>query len=203
MDKLQVREVILVEGKYDKITLDAVVDGLIFPVDGFSIFKDKARKELLRRLAQERGVVILTDSDGGGVVIRSHLKSILPPEGVKEAFIPDIPGKERRKRRPGKAGKLGVEGMSPEVLRQALLRAGVGLETERASERNPFTKARLYALGLTGVPDARERRLALQKALGLPENLSTNALCALLGAITTPEEVEGLISRCHSGENKL
>lgn len=201
MDKLQVREVILVEGKYDKITLDAVVDGLIFPVDGFAIFKDKARRELLRRLAQERGVVILTDSDGGGLVIRNHLKGVLPPERVKEAFIPDIPGKERRKRRPGKAGKLGVEGMEPEILRQALLRAGVGLETER--RENPFTKAKLYALGLTGVPDARERRLALQKALGLPENLSTNALCGLLGAIATPQEVEGLISRCQSGENEL
>ena len=107
MDKLRVREVILVEGKYDKIALETVVDGLIFPVDGFAIFKDKARKELLRRLAAERGVVILTDPDGGGVVIRSHLKGILPPERVKEAFIPDVPGKERRKRAPGKAGTLG------------------------------------------------------------------------------------------------
>ncbi len=203
MDKLRIREVILVEGKYDKITLESVVDGLVFPVDGFSIFKDRARGALLRRLAQERGVVILTDSDGGGLVIRSHLKSILPPEKVKEAFIPDVPGKERRKRRPGKAGTLGVEGMPPEVLRQALLRAGVGLEAEEEGAKNPFTKARLYALGLTGVPGARERRLALQKALDLPENLSTNALCALLGAITTPQEVEGLISRCHGGENKL
>ena len=131
MDKLRVREVILVEGKYDKIALEAVVDGLIFPVDGFAIFKDKARKELLRRLAAERGVVILTDPDGGGVVIRSHLKGILPPERVKEAFIPDVPGKERRKRAPGKAGTLGVEGMKPQALREALLRAGVGARPAR------------------------------------------------------------------------
>lgn len=135
MDKLRVREVILVEGKYDKIALETVVDGLIFPVDGFAIFKDKARKELLRRLAAERGVVILTDPDGGGVVIRSHLKGILPPERVKEAFIPDVPGKERRKRAPGKAGTLGVEGMKPQALREALLRAGVGVDAKKGSRK--------------------------------------------------------------------
>lgn len=201
MDKMRVREVILVEGKYDKIALEAVVDGLIFPVDGFAIFKDKARKELLRRLAERRGVVILTDSDGGGVVIRSHLKSILPPQQVKEAFIPDLPGKERRKRRPGKAGTLGVEGMKPEILRRALLRAGVGVEEE--PREAPFTKAKLYALGLSGTPDAKGRRLALQRALELPENLSANALAAVLNAVTTPEEVEGLISRCAAEEKEL
>lgn len=201
MDKLRVREVILVEGKYDKIALEAVVDGLIFPVDGFSIFHDAARKELFRRLAAERGVVILTDSDGGGVVIRRHLKSLLPPEQVKEAFIPDVPGKEKRKRVPGKAGTLGVEGMRPEVLRQALLRAGVGLE--ETPRTTPFTKAVLYALGLSGTPDAKARRLALQAALGLPANLSTNALAAVLGAVTTPAEVEELISRCAPGEEEL
>lgn len=201
MDKLRVREVVLVEGKYDKIALETVIDGLIFPVDGFSIFKDQARKKLLRRLAAERGVVILTDSDGGGVVIRSHLKGILPPERVKEAFIPDVPGKEKRKRRPGKAGTLGVEGMKPEVLRQALLRAGVGIEED--PRENPFTKARLYALGLSGTPDAKERRRALQRALDLPENLSANALSAVLGAVTTPDEVKELISRCGAEEKEL
>lgn len=201
MDKLRVREVILVEGKYDKITLDAVVDGLILPVDGFAIFKDKEKAALLRRLAAQRGVVIFTDSDGGGQVIRSHLKGILPPGQVKEAFIPDVPGKEKRKRQPGKAGKLGVEGMPPEILRQALLRAGVGAEGE--SEETPFTKSDLYALGLTGTPDAKRRRQALQKALALPENLSTNALCSLLGVLTTREEVAELLSHCPGGENKV
>lgn len=201
MDKLCVREVILVEGKYDKIALESVVDGLIFPVDGFAIFHDDPRKDLLRRLAAERGVVILTDSDGGGVVIRRHLKSILPPEQVKEAFIPDVPGKEKRKRVPGKAGTLGVEGMRPEVLRQALLRAGVGVE--EAPRERPFTKAVLYTLGLSGTPGAKQRRLALQKALGLPANLSANALAAVLNAIATPGEVEELISRCGDGEKEL
>lgn len=203
MDKLRVREVILVEGKYDKIALEAVVDGLILPVDGFGIFKDAERKKLLRRLAAERGVVIFTDPDGGGVVIRSHLKGILPPEQVKEAFIPDVPGKEKRKRAPGKAGTLGVEGMRPEVLRQALLRAGVGVEETTRGMEKPFTKARLYALGLTGTPDAKERRLALQRELDLPENLSANALAAVLNAIATPEEVEEAISRCAGAEKEL
>lgn len=203
MDKLRVREVILVEGKYDKIALEAVVDGLILPVDGFGIFKDAERKKLLCRLAAERGVVIFTDPDGGGVVIRSHLKGILSPERVKEAFIPDVPGKEKRKRAPGKAGTLGVEGMRPEVLRQALLRAGVGVEETPRGMEKPFTKARLYALGLTGTPDAKERRLALQRALDLPENLSANALAAVLNAIATPEEVEEAISRCAGAEKEL
>lgn len=200
-EKLSVREVILVEGKYDKIALEAVVDGLIVPVDGFSIFKDAPRRALLRRLAAERGVVILTDADGGGLVIRNHLKGILPPGQVKEAFIPDIPGKEKRKRRPGKAGTLGVEGMPPDVLRQALLRAGVGVE--EAPREKPFTKADLYALGLSGTPQAKERRLALQRALDLPENLSANALLGVLNVISTPAEVEEILSRCGGGENTV
>lgn len=200
-EKLSVREVILVEGKYDKIALEAVVDGLIVPVDGFSIFKDAPRRALLRRLAAERGVVILTDADGGGLVIRNHLKGILPPGQVKEAFIPDVPGKEKRKRRPGKAGTLGVEGMPPGVLRQALLRAGVGVE--ETPREKPFTKADLYALGLSGTPQAKERRLALQRAMDLPENLSANALLGVLNVISTPAEVEEILSRCGGGENTV
>ncbi len=193
MDKLRVREVILVEGRYDKDTLAQVVDGLILPTDGFSIFKDKERCALFRRLAQERGVVILTDSDGGGVVIRSYLKGILPPDKVKEGFIPDRPGKEKRKKAPGKEGKLGVEGMTPEVLREALRRAGV---TEEQTPQEPsFTKATLYDLGLTGTPDAGCRRERLKQALDLPQRLSTNSLMAVLNALTTPEEVAALLDK--------
>lgn len=190
MDKLQVREVILVEGRYDKNALAQVVDGLILETGGFAIFKDKEKAALLRRLARERGVVILTDSDGAGFLIRGHLKGILPPQGVKMAYIPDRPGKERRKRRPGKEGLLGVEGMPPQVLRNALVRAGVTQETPPEPK---FTKATLYALGLTGVPDAQRRRLALQKALDLPQRLTPNGLLALLDLLTTPEEVARLL----------
>ncbi len=199
MDKLKVREVIVVEGKYDKNTLAQVVDGLIVTTDGFRIFKDPVRADLLRRLARERGVVVLTDSDGGGLVIRNHLKSILPNHGVKMAYIPDVPGKERRKRAPGKEGKLGVEGMRPEVLRQALLRAGATCESvdEPVKEKH-FTKADLFALGLSGTPDAAGRRRALQWALNLPENLSANALVEVLDALATPEEVRSLLDRLES-----
>ena len=194
MDKPRIREVILVEGRYDKNTLAQVVDGLILTTEGFGIFKDKEKATLFRRLAAERGVVILTDSDGAGLVIRNHLKGILPSDQVKMAYIPDVPGKERRKTAPGKEGKLGVEGMSPDVLRQALLRAGVTLEGEGETDKaQPFTKAVLFDLGLTGTPEAKTRRLALQKALDLPANLSTNALLGVLNIVTTPDEVAGLL----------
>ena len=182
------------EGRYDKNTLSQVVDGLILTTEGFGIFKDKEKAALFRRLAQERGVVVLTDSDGAGLVIRNHLKGVLPSDQVKMAYIPDVPGKERRKTQPGKEGKLGVEGMSPDTLRQALMRAGVTLENEgEAVKGSAFTKAVLFDLGLTGTPEAKHRRAALQKALDLPANLSANALVDVLNIITTPEEVAGLL----------
>lgn len=194
MDKLRVREVILVEGRYDKNTLAQVVDGLILTTEGFGIFKDKEKTALFRRLAGERGVVVLTDSDGAGLVIRNHLKGILPPDRVKMAYIPDIPGKERRKARPGKEGKLGVEGMDPATLRQVLLRAGVTVDDAKDPPAPAFTKAILFELGLSGGPDAKARRRALQRTLDLPENLSANALLDVLNLLTTPEEVEGLLA---------
>lgn len=196
MDKLRIREVVLVEGKYDKNTLSQVMEGLILTTDGFAIFKDKERAALFRRLARERGAIILTDSDSGGLVIRNHLKGILPPDRVKLAYIPDRPGKERRKRTPGKEGKLGVEGMEPETLRQALLRAGATLEEGgEAGKAKPFTKAVLFELGLSGTPEAKTRRQTLQRAMDLPENLSANALLEVLNALTTPDEVEDLLQK--------
>ena len=196
MDKPRIREVILVEGRYDKNTLAQVVDGLILTTEGFGIFKDREKAALFRRLASERGAVILTDSDGAGLVIRNHLKGILPPDKVKMAYIPDVPGKERRKASPGKEGKLGVEGMSPDTLRQALLRAGVTLENEGGNvKEKTFTKAVLFDLGLTGTPEAKTRRAALQKALDLPANLSANALVDVLNIITTPDQVAGLLEK--------
>lgn len=203
MDKPRIREVLVVEGRYDKNALAQVVDALILTTDGFGVFKDKEKTALLRRLAKERGVVILTDSDGAGLVIRGYLKGILPPEQVKMAYVPDIPGKERRKRSPGKEGKLGVEGMAPATLRQALLRAGATVEDGPARrEDRPFTKAVLFQLGLSGAPSAAGRRRALQRALELPENLSANALMEVLNAITTPEEVAKLVG-CAGEETVL
>lgn len=192
---IRIREVIVVEGRYDKAALVNVADTVIVDTAGFGIFSDREKLALLRRLAQARGLVVLTDSDGGGFLIRSFLKSAIDPRLVKHAYIPDIPGRERRKKSPSREGKLGVEGMSPNLLEQALRRAGVTIEgEERKKEAPPMTKAELYELGLTGRPDSAERRRLVKKALDLPEKLTTNGLLDVLNALTTREELEKIIS---------
>lgn len=192
---IRVREAIVVEGRYDKAALANVVDAVIVDTAGFGIFSDGEKLALLRRLAQARGLVVLTDSDGGGFLIRSFLKSAIDPRLVKHAYIPDIPGKERRKKSPSKEGKLGVEGMSPQVLEQALRRAGATVEgEEREDTAPPMTKAELYALGLTGRPDSAKRRRLVKKALGLPEKLTVNGLLDVLNVLCTREELEKIIS---------
>ena len=185
----KIREVIVVEGRYDKNTLSQTVDATIITLGGFSVFNDRQKLALLRRLAQERGLVVLTDSDGAGFVIRNYLKGALPAGRVKQAYIPDIRGKERRKRTPGKEGKLGVEGMRPEVLLQALRNAGATFESSEAQPRqaDPITKADLFALGLTGTGNSADRRARLQKMLDLPAHLSTNGLLEVLNVLYTRE----------------
>lgn len=161
---LRVKEAIVVEGRYDKNTLSQLVDGVILETRGFGIFKDGERLALLRRLAAEQGLIVLTDSDGAGFVIRNYLKGAIDPALVKHAYIPDRYGKERRKRAPGREGKLGVEGMSPAVLEEALRRAGATLLDAPAPDappRRPITKADLFADGLSGGPGAAERRQSL------------------------------------------
>ena len=159
---LKIREAIAVEGRDDKNTLSQVVDTLILETHGFGIFKDPERMALLRRAAEKRGLIVLTDSDGAGFIIRNRIKSAIPGQYLKHAYIPDVYGKEKRKRQRGKEGKLGVEGMDPEVLRQALLRAGATVEGEDAAHpRGALTAADLFSLGLTGTPDAAARRAAL------------------------------------------
>jgi ribonuclease M5 len=192
---LKIREAIAVEGKYDKNTLSQLVDTVIIQTDGFSIFKNQEQTELLRRLARQRGLIILTDSDGAGFLIRNHLKGCIDPNQVKHAYIPDVMGKERRKRSPGKEGKLGVEGMSPAVLEEALRRAGATFEDTAPSENasEPITKADLFALGLSGRPDSASRRAALIKRLNLPSHLSPNALLQVLNALYSFEEVEAMM----------
>ena len=185
---LRIREAIVVEGRYDKNTLSQMVDTVIVETSGFGIFKDKERLALLRRLAEKRGLIVLTDPDGAGFVIRSHLKGSIPPEQVKHAYVPDVYGKERRKRRGGKEGKLGVEGMSPAVLEAVLRRAGATFldEPDAAAQTSPpITKADLFALGLSGGPGAAEPRGMLLKKLDLPEHLSPNALLPVLNALYT------------------
>ena len=212
---LKIREALVVEGRYDKNTLAQIIDASIFTTEGFGIFKNPETLSLLRRAAERRGLIILTDSDGAGFVIRNYLKGAIPPELVKQAYIPDVYGKERRKAAPGREGKLGVEGMEPEVLIAALRKAGatfldesaVGASIARPTPADPerndgtgdalpceaITKTDLYELGLSGRPDSREKRLALQKRLGLPENMSANALLTALNCLYTKEELEALL----------
>ena len=185
----RVREVIVVEGRYDKNALKQAVEATVVETGGFGVFKDGEKLALLRRLAEERGLILLTDSDGAGFVIRNFLKGAIPPDRLKQAYIPDIRGKERRKAAPGKEGKLGVEGMSPAVLLRALERAGATFEDgPAAGDRAPITKGDFYALGLTGGRDSAALRAALLKALELPERMTANALLEAVNLLYGREE---------------
>ena len=194
---LRIREAIVVEGRYDKAALAGVADTLILETAGFGVFKDGERLAFLRRLAVQRGLIVLTDSDGAGFVIRNYLKGAIPKDRLKHAYIPDVYGKERRKKAPGREGKLGVEGMSPEVLRNAILRAGATVldGDAPAREQGDLTPADLFALGLSGTPDAAARRAALLRRLELPEHMSAKALLAALNALYTPQELDGLLAQ--------
>ncbi len=191
---ISVKEVIVVEGRYDKNTLSQVFDAVIVETSGFGLFKDREKLALLRRLAEKRGLVVLTDSDGAGFVIRNYIKGAIDPALVKMAYIPDMPGKERRKSSPSKEGKLGVEGMSAEVLIAALRRAGATLGGETATHRTGgITKATLYELGLSGRPDSAARRRELLKKLDLPEKLGANALLDVLNALYDEESLRASV----------
>lgn len=184
----KIREVILVEGRYDKNTLSQVVDAVILETSGFGVFNDKQKQKLLRRLAESRGLIVLTDSDGAGFVIRNFIRGCVDPALVKHAYIPDIYGKERRKSAPSKEGKLGVEGMRPEVLLDALRRAGATIDGESTVQQNAISKADLYARGLSGCDGSAEKRKDLMKKLDLPEHLSAAALLDVLNALMSRED---------------
>ena len=190
MDKLKLRQAIVVEGKYDQNTLRQIVDTAIFTTNGFADMKDPALLHLLRQAAQTTGLVILTDSDGAGFLIRNTLKSALPETGVLHAYIPDLPGKEKRKAAPGKEGLLGVEGMTPEILLKALRDAGADFEDGSAppAKAEPITKQDLFTLGLSGGPESAKKRAALLKALSLPAHMSANALLQALNVLFSREE---------------
>ena len=191
---IKIREAIVVEGRYDKNTLSQVVDAPILETSGFGIFKDKAQLDLLRQVAQKRGLIVFTDSDGAGFVIRNHLKSAIEPQYLKHAYIPDLPGKERRKSAPGKEGKLGVEGMTPQIIEQCLRRAGATVEGEACARgEEGITKQDMMMLGLSGTADSRAKRLALMKSLSLPEHLSANGLLQALNLLYTRDELYQLV----------
>lgn len=190
MDKLKLRQAIVVEGKYDQNTLRQIVDAPIFTTNGFTDMKNPALLRLLCQAAQTTGLVILTDSDGAGFLIRNTLKSALPETGVLHAYIPDLPGKEKRKTAPGKEGLLGVEGMTPEILLKALRDAGAEFAdgSTPPPAREPITKQDLFALGLSGGPESAKKRAALLKALSLPAHMSANALLQALNVLFSREE---------------
>lgn len=190
MDKLKLRQAIVVEGKYDQNTLRQLVDTAIFTTNGFADMKDPALLRLLRQAAQTTGLIILTDSDGAGFLIRNTLKSALPEQGVLHAYIPDLPGKEKRKAAPGKEGLLGVEGMTPEILLKALRDAGADFEDGSAlpAKAEPITKQDLFTLGLSGGPESAKKRAALLKALSLPAHMSANALLQALNVLFSRDE---------------
>lgn len=185
---IKLKQAIVVEGRYDKNTLRQLIDAPIFETSGFGVMKNRELVSLLRLAAERRGLVILTDSDGAGFVIRNYLKRVLPKEGVLHAYIPDVWGKERRKEHPGKEGKLGVEGMSAEVLLQALKNAGVEAAASDAGRAEPITKADLYAAGYSGGADSAARRGELLRKLRLPEHMSSNALLDALNVLMSRDE---------------
>ena len=190
--KPKIKEVIVVEGRYDKNALLQVVDATVVETGGFGVFNDKERLAFFRRLAESRGIIVLTDSDGAGVVIRNYLKGALPKDKEKQAYVPDNNGKERRKQKAGKEGKLGVEGMDPEVLLQALRRCGATFEgAEAAAPRAAITKADMMEKGLVG-PNSEQKRKELLQKLQLPGHMTANALLETLNLLMTREEFDAL-----------
>ena len=187
---LKIKEAIVVEGRYDKNTLSQIVDAPILETSGFGIFKDREQMSFLRQVAECRGLIVFTDSDGAGFVIRNHIKSAIPSKYLKQAYIPDVYGREKRKAAPGKEGKLGVEGLPPEILLDALRRAGATIEGQDSPGKKGITKQDLMARGLSGGANAGAKRQLLLKKLGLPERMSANAMLQALNLLCTPEELD-------------
>lgn len=179
---------IVVEGKYDKIKLSSMVDGVIICTGGFRVYKDKEMQAMLRALAKKQGLAVLTDSDTAGFKIRGFLRSICGKENIVDVYIPDLYGKEKRKDHPSKEGKLGVEGVPEEVLQKAFADAGIGAELV-LQKKDPITKMDLFELGLSGRAESALRRKQLMKHLTLPEHLTTNALVTVLDALMSREEL--------------
>lgn len=200
---IKVKEAIIVEGKHDKIKLTNFIDGLIITTEGFGIFKNKEKQMLIRRLAETRGILILTDSDGAGFVIRNFLKGSVPPDKIKNAYIPDIFGKEKRKAHPSKEGKLGVEGISEEILCRAIANSGAECELNSSvKSAKEITKADLFEYGLTGTPDSSKNRDILKKAMHLPEKMTSNALLDILNCTMTKSEFEQICNDIFGRDNK-
>lgn len=190
---VRIREAIVVEGRYDKNTLSQIVDAPILETSGFGIFKDQQQMALLRKAAHTRGLIVFTDSDGAGFLIRNHIKSAIDGKYLKHAYIPDIPGKERRKKTPGKEGMLGVEGMTPRVILDCLRRAGATFEDQQATQAGEITKQDFVALGLSGGKNSSALRRALIKKLDFPAHMSANGLLQAMSLLYSLEELERMV----------
>lgn len=185
-EKIKIHEAVIVEGRYDKIKLSNIIDAFILETDGFSIFKDKKKLAFIKKLALERGIVVLTDSDHAGFMIRSHITSAVPKSRIKNVYIPDVYGKEKRKAAPSKEGKIGVEGMNTEVILNAFEKAGV--TASKVTCDNPVTTADFFELGLTGGANSKEKRKELCAELDLPEFLSVSSLISCINNMMSKEE---------------
>ena len=195
---LKVEQAIVVEGKYDKIKLESIIDATIVVTNGYGIFKDREKLELIRFYARKKGIIILTDSDGAGFKIRGFLKGSVPEGSIKNVYIPDIFGKEKRKVKPSAEGKLGVEGIKKELIVEAFRKAGINFVSEEGAEkteRNPVTRTDIYEAGLTGTPDSSEKRKKLLKKLVLPERLSTSGMLEVLNTMMSAEEFYEMMNK--------
>ncbi len=198
---IKVDKPIIVEGKYDKITLENVVDGLIIPTDGFGIFKNKEKCDLIRRLAIEKGIIVMTDSDSAGSVIRGYIKKLAGDCEIINVYVPCLSGKEKRKDKASKEGLLGVEGMTKEIIEKALLKSGVG-STEKKEKSEKITKMHLFEAGLSGSDNSAAKRKKMLEFLGLPKNLSANAMLDILNDIITLEEFFEVEKKCQDTADK-
>lgn len=190
---IKINEAVIVEGKYDKIKLSNLIDALIIETNGFGIYKDKSRLSFIRNLAEERGIVILTDSDHSGFQIRNYIAAGIPKDKIKHIYIPDIIGKEKRKAEPSKEGKLGVEGMSDELLLK--LFSSAGISAKKFTPIDPVTNYDLFDLGISGTANAKQNKKKLLDALDLPEFLSTNSLLSYINSSMTREEFLDIAKR--------
>lgn len=191
---IKVDQIVIVEGKYDKIKLSSIIDGIIIETEGFGIFKDKEKQNLIRKLAEKKGIVILTDSDSAGFVIRNFITSIVPNEFITNVYIPDIFGKEKRKESYSKEGKLGVEGVPAEIISEAFAKAGIGVAASEEKNIKEITLNDFYDDKLTGAPDSKERRKKLLRQLDLPERMSTKAMLEIFNLFLTYDEYKKLVT---------
>lgn len=190
---IKLKEAVIVEGRYDKIKLKNLIDAPIIETNGFRIFNDKERRDMIRQIADRRGILIMTDSDGAGLVIRNFLNGAVDKSKIKHCYIPQLEGKEKRKEQKSKEGYLGVEGVPDDVIIEAIRKSGATVIGEEAAQTNEITKADLFTLGLTGSSNSAQKRKKLLKKLNMPDYLSTNAMLTALNCLYSLEELKSLL----------